>query len=398
MRPGKKCFARVLPAAAICAGIAMIAAPAAGQHGGHGAHPPMPGTDLVFHAVPLGKPADAAVEIPVKPPSAMAPAKLERSVDIPFVGSAKLLRYLPKAKLTQRVERDETGASPAAALLFISGPTQQYERWLVAGDPDRNRLTSFIATWRFMGVQSKSQRDELLEQFRTELTREPVVRVGTQDRSKWAEFPMKTGSEHVAEEVGATVRVLAFLPDYIVDRKTGKPETESDKRLNPAVLVEIFQGGKTEQRWVFAKYPDFGKAAGSQLPVRVELDCPVEAKNPMPDFAVVTTGGAPPEVWMRDDGEVTVQTWSPGLRVEIPKTQYGFELRAFHGSARMLEEYEPTDERASAALQVEIARPMGESKTVWIGMDQRRTIQVGGEVVSLYFGQKTGGSPKGGHP
>lgn len=383
---------------ALCTGFFAHAGSAAGQHGGHAAHPPMPGTDLVFHAVPLGKPAGAAVEVPVEPPSALAPARLERSVDIPFVGSAKLLRYLPKAKLAQRVERDESGESPPAALLFLSGPTQQYERWLIAGDPDRNRLTSFIATWRFMGVESSSQRDELLAQFRTELTREPMVRVGTEDRTKWAEFPMTTGSEHVAEEIGATVRVLAFLPDYVVDRETGKPESESDRRLNPAVLVEIFHGGKTEQRWVFAKYPDFGKAAGEQLPVRVELDCPVAAKNPMPDFAIVSAGGAPPEIWLRDDGEVTTEKWSPGWRVEIPKTQYGFELREFHGSARMIEAYEPTDERASAALEVQVSRPMGETKTVWIGMDQRRTISVGGERVSLYFGQKTGGTESKGHP
>lgn len=66
----------------------------------------------------------------------------------------------------------------------MDSPSQSSRAWLVANSLDRNRLTSLVAGWRYVAVNDEKDRDELFQEFETELTRPPLLLLEPNDRSK----------------------------------------------------------------------------------------------------------------------------------------------------------------------------------------------------------------------
>ncbi|MFH0981946.1 MAG: hypothetical protein V2A79_10435 [Planctomycetota bacterium] len=122
----------------------------------HGFHPPTPGQEyyVQFRGEVRGVPS--VTEAVVQMPSPAAAAELDQAVEVPASAApVRLKRYLPQARLEQDVLPAEEGPGAPAVELAITGPAQSFRRWLIAGDPDRNRLVSFIGTWRYMVVEKR---------------------------------------------------------------------------------------------------------------------------------------------------------------------------------------------------------------------------------------------------
>jgi len=59
------------------------------------------------------------------------------------------------------------------------------------------------------------------------------------------------------EKSGCTVRLLRFVPDFMIDMATHEVSSRSDKPENPALNVVLLKGKDTLfSHWVFLKYPD----------------------------------------------------------------------------------------------------------------------------------------------
>jgi len=366
---------------------------------GHGAHPPMP-DQRYFVQCRLNAPGEPKiVEAAVELASPVVAAELTQTVELPAPGSPlRLTRYLPNAKREQRVHPVEGGKGKPAVELSIVGPTQSFRRWLVADEMERNRLISLIGTWRYMSVADRSQRDELFEQFRSERTRKPKLRIGRADGSAARGLDALPGDARHLEDLGCTVRVVEFLPHFAMNGTTSKPANQSDKRLNPAVRVEIEAGGQKEIRWVFAKFPGFKMHEGEALPFLTTLDCPVETQSTVPDFVLVTVNRRAHEAWVRFQGKVESKPLVLDEKSKVGTSQYTFHLARFVASGRLVEAYVPNEGRGGApVLRLETTDASGKLTAFWLALNQERVVSTAAGSMTVVFGSRRAAS-KGAHP
>jgi hypothetical protein len=346
----------------------------------------MPGQQYRIHCrLPGG--ADApTVEAPLEMPTAGLAARLDQKIELPDLPALRVTQYLPQAKLEQEVipSTDTQHARPAI-LLAIEGPKQSFDRWLVAGDDERNRLTSFIGTWRYMAVADPAQRDELFALFKNELTRQPTLRITRTTDQKTASAPATLGSTTELGDLDCRVRVERFVPDFAFEKDTGKVVAQSDKRVNPAALVVLEHNGQRETRWVFAKFPDFKMTEQESLPFQVALDCPTESEHPTPDFAVVTTARKSHEAWTRHEGKTTAQPLDADTRVEVAGTNYKFFIKKFIPAGQLRERYVEVSRRGVPAIKIESTDAAGAPLEVWIPLGKRRSLSTSQGPIAVSF-------------
>ncbi len=90
------------------------------------------------------------------------------------------------------------------------------------------------------------------------------------------EYPVRIGTEVVVEVppgqggpdgAAATYRlkVLVYIPDFVMDPVTKRVESRSSRPNNPAIGVSISGPGGDSERWLFARYPA-GMHKGGDLP------------------------------------------------------------------------------------------------------------------------------------
>ena len=353
------------------------------QPSGHGVHPPRPDTQLFVTLQapevqpPIGK------DVPLQLRSPFRAEALQQTIELPeSLGALRAVQYLPAAQLEQSVAPGESAPGPGAIELAVEGPTQSFRRWLLADDPERNRLMSYIASWRYMTVADETQRNALFTQFETEFTRSPTLRVAALSGSTWREFVAEEGKAYVDDELGCTVSVKRFFPDYAIDPSTLSPSNQSQRRRNPAVLVEIQQRGTVEDRWVFSKFPEFSHAGGARLPVRIILDCAMETEGATPDFAMVTIGKSTHEVWTRTAGKATSTDLTKDHPVVVPGSSYVFRLTGFVPNARIVESYRPADKgKGRPAVEFEVSSGQSPPGRWWLELGQTRRLPTPGGAV-----------------
>jgi hypothetical protein len=369
-------------------GVLLISGVALAQTSEHHAHPPMPDQRYSLHCRLDGGAEPAVVDVSLNIPTAVAPAELDQPVSVPSLERPLLVkRYLPRARLEQEVVADEGSGARPGVLLSIDGPTQSYQRWLLAGDAKRNRLISLVGTWRYQSVANQNERNELFRQFEEELTRAPVLRVSRLDGSDLRILPAGPGTDQDLEDLKCSVRVLSFYPHFTMDKETAKPANRSDKRVNPAALVEIEHQGRKEQRWLFAKFPDFKATKRENLPYRVTLDCPLEPTGTTPDFVLVLIGGDVHEVWTRFRGAIREQQIVVGEQVSVPGSQYSFRIARFIPSGRLVEQYRPAEGKGGVpALLIDTAGVARSQGLVWLQMGDKRVIDTEAGSLELWFG------------
>lgn len=382
---------------ACCLLITFVPADARAQDSLHGFHPIMPGQRLYFRCWSASATPLELKEVPLSLSSVSMPSKLKQRVEFPDPWPAvQLVEFLPAAVLKQDVVADADGTGRAAVELTIAGPKQSTQRWLIVDDPARNRLTSLIATWRLMAVTGATERNELLRQFREELTREPKLRVKNARTGIIRETAVQAGAVQALDDLGCSFVVKRFYPHFARDHDAAEPVNLSEKRVNPAALVEIRQGDVSEQRWVFAKFPSFRRNEGEQLPFDVKLDCPVQSSRALPDFALVAVDRDKVEVWTRHDGSTHVRAVSVGDSIEIPGSNYVFRIARFEPSGRLVEVYEPAP-KGVPALAVTFPSGDGTKTTTWLVLGKYRTVETPAGPLTVGFDQTPPGG-SGRHP
>jgi hypothetical protein len=389
-----KYFARNLA----CLFMIACGADANGQHTGHGAHPPMPDARFCARVRAINAVSSDSSNVALELRSVSVAAELNQPIVVPeSQASFRVVQYLPSTELEQTVAADESGQASPAIELAVEGPTQSMRRWLVADDPERNRLISYIATWRFMAVKDAARRDALLEQFRTELTRVPAIRIASSDRENWHGLPLDVGRTQDVPELGCAVTVRQFVPDYATDRTTLTASSKSERMKNPAALVDIEHQGIKEAKWVFAKFPGFSEA-DRQLPFRVILDSPIETDGRVPDIAVVAVGNSHHETWIRKDGETTSTPLCINSQQAIPGSQYALRIVQHVTSARLVETYRPVSHgKGRPAIEIEYPDEKGNAARAWLGMGHSRRLATQGGAIVVGLDDCTS-TPSKGHP
>jgi hypothetical protein len=335
------------------------------------------------------------IEVPVKLAMPMVPAELDQTVKLPSpLKPIQLTHYLPRAKLEQNVVPGTGPDVRPAVRLVITGPKQDYDLWLIADDPQRNRLISLIGTWRYMAVANPQERDELYRQFEEEFTRVPTLQIGPADGDHRHEVPATVGTVRELSDLHCVVTVQEFFPHFSYNRETNKPMNRSDKRINPAALIVLTSGDKKEERWVFSRFPQFETSAGESLPLKVTLECPTAKKSPTPDYAVVTVGGRSNEIWERYDGKTTAHPIALDTPIDVSASQYTFRLANFIPAGRLTEKYRPHDGTGGVtALQIASTDAAGKAATTWLEAGKQQSLSTEGGRVVVWFGPRQPTAP-----
>jgi hypothetical protein len=337
------------------------------------------------------------VETPLRIASPSMPAKPDQTIKLPEpFAPLQVQQYLPQAQLEQRVVRAESAEGKPAIRLSIEGPTQSHQRWLIAGDAQRNSLTSLIGTWRYMVVDNHEQRDELLRQFKGELRRDPRLLISKPGGEPAAELPAIEGRTMDVAGLGATVKVLRFEPNFALERESGKAMNRSDERINPAALVAVEIDGKKSEHWIFARYPDFTMKGAAAPQVRIVLDCPIESERPVPAFAIVTVGHEDHELWQRH-GKVTAGPLNVDEKHGIPDSKYQFRISEYVPTGRLVEVYHRSTRGGVPALELSMTDASGGLQSIWLEAGKQRVVWTAHGAVTLGFGPQVTGSG-GGHP
>lgn len=388
-----------VPLAALAALIIVFPIPAHATPpgAGHGFHVPMPDQELFVECRTGTGDEVRSAETVLKLGSTMSPADLDQQIALPApYAPVRVRQYLAQAARDQQVEPADDGAS--AILLAIEGKKQSFERWLVAGDLERNRLTSMVGTWRYMVAASKAERDELYTQFERERNRPPRLIVTSEGTDGSVEMDAEVGKTQFFDALNCSVKVLEFFPHFGYEEKTKKPINRSDAKENPAALVEIRRGDDKEERWVFARFPDYNADSGPLESIGVRLDCPIETKDPAPDFVLITVEGKQHEVWTRHDGAITSKPLEAGAQVQIPESNYVFSIRRFVPAGKLIETYQTTDqkERAVTAVRVDVKTPGDAYAPVWVELGKVRMVPTQAGPVTVMFGSRPAGAKGGG--
>ncbi len=378
--------------------VSLLARPTIAQHSNHGAHPMMPDQKLFVACKLMNSENVAPTHVEIELPNHDIPVTFSQKIALPWLSDAlELTNYLPLAQLDQTVVEADGDGQPAI-YLSIDGPSQSYQRWLMANDMARNRLVSFIGTWRFMAVDSPSERDLLWEQFRTEHSREPSIYVSGPDGLPRETVLATVGNKKQLKAFGITIEVKAFYPHFAMDKDAKSPKNESDKRINPAVLVKITAGDKQESRWVFSKFPDYMSQSTDRLPIEIKLDCPVQTKSQAPDFVIVTTGDKRHEVWSRYLTKVDQQTLKKDQAVAIAGSSYRFHIGQAFSRGKLVERYVSSDKSGAVpALCFATKLMIGHSSPLWLALNERRVVDTKAGPMSITFMTSSAMPPTGGH-
>jgi hypothetical protein len=362
-------------------------------------HHPQVSSQSLYFTCHVNEGAESkAVESKLNLPSMMLAGDLDQVVELPPpLPPIRLVRYLPLARFQQDVEPDPEKKAEPAIQISIDGPKLSYQRWLVAGDPSRNRMSSLIGTWRYVQAADQEHRNELFEEFQNELDRDPRLIVSRPDGQDRCELSVREGDVHQLDELGCTIRVLSFYPYYTRDNMTKQPINLSDKRMNPAVHLEIERGDVKEDRWAFTLFPDYDHDDAKRLPYKIIFDCPVENKrDSTPQFTLVTVGRSEHEIWVRHGEETRFDSLALNQKIKIESSQYTFHACRFVSSGKLVESYSPTDERKEAvtAMKIETFGAEGEQISEWLVLGEEKQIRIRNGTISVSFGSRMSGTPE----
>lgn len=130
-----------------------------------------------------------------------------------------------------------------------------------------------------------------------------------------AQIPVKIGTESDIVDTGYKIKILRYLPDFVMDTATKLAVSRSSKPNNPALEVELKdKDGKVKTFWVFARFPDMHQ----QIDVNFKFVYNWAMRTPKDFISKVTI--------LKDSKEIT----SHDIRVNEP---FGFGGYTFFQSA-----------------------------------------------------------------
>lgn len=148
-----------------------------------------------------------------------------------------IIAVLSVAGCTKEKEEKEEGSRPS--MMKQLGPMQEGGSTEMAQHPTGKVKRRIVVP------------DEVKETWKT-------IKVKVRDKKGGSEKVMEVevGKVIPVEGTPISVKVEAFLPDYVMYEDV--ISSKSNKPVNPAAMVEVFEGGESIARgWVFSRFPSF---------------------------------------------------------------------------------------------------------------------------------------------
>jgi hypothetical protein len=166
--------------------------------------------------------------------------------------------------------------------------------------------------------------------------------------------------------------------------------------LNPAALVVVESGGRSEQHTVFARFPDFaaihGRESGAEALVgELRLDASGLVSRALVTVILGPEGGLHVKLPTEGGGQAAAVPLSVGDRVELGDRGLAVALEKFHARARSEVVVAPTragQEGGNAYVRLE-ASLGGHRESVWLGRGFSEVLRLGSHTLEVAFAQQT---------
>lgn len=124
-------------------------------------------------------------------------------------------------------------------------------------------LDSYRTRVRVKQLPFKIRLDDFNIEWKNQSPNEINVRI--KDKNVKKTLNVEDGALYRIDGTNYSIEILRFVPDLVIDRDKQVTSRSSDPN-NPALLIRIAHDQKTpEDRWVFAKYPDFTMARDDNI-------------------------------------------------------------------------------------------------------------------------------------
>ncbi len=303
----------------------------------------------------------------------------------------EIAEYVPNGSFTTELREGPIGASPGVEVLLTKG-RQQVQHWFIAGDPNSARKDLGPLAVEFRQVASG---DPARSWLHGESIGAASVLVSPADGSEPVRIALP---ERVGEEVPLGPGLVARVRGYFARARIadGKLVEKDSGELNPAVVVELIAGGRTEVHTVFSRYPDFSSVQGGEpaQPAAALVSLEVATRVEKPQLAILlgpderfslqltTESGASPPMPVEVGGSASLAAIGIDLRLErwLPNARAEFGVRPAP----------PGSQSGQRHVRLN-ARMNGTQQSVWLkyGAGPGPAIRLGGGQLQATYGPQT---------
>lgn len=288
-------------------------------------------------SVHIGLEADG-IKFPVKVADDDKPEKLD--VTLPVMGTPieiVLEQYIPDLQwVTSVVEKAGGGV---VAELAVKGPNLDQQFWLDSGDVARQSMSSPIG-----GIKLKRLIDpNTVEKVLKELTEPKVAGMLTiwpADSNSPVGFVARPGRKIAVPNSEYRITVVEYIPHYQIDMKTRKVVSASKEPVNPALKIEIDDGDKTREEWLWSKFPS-SPHQKVKLPFRLEF-ADFDLGSAKGQYVIASAGK---ESWIlsSEDGKTKIEKVVPDKAYAFDNEAYSFSIKSTTANATIKEEWKSGD-------------------------------------------------------
>ncbi|MCR4287006.1 MAG: hypothetical protein NUW09_03215 [Deltaproteobacteria bacterium] len=177
----------------------------------------------------------------------------------------------PAAQLAPAPEQAATGAQAPAGQPMTGAPAAQ-----PAMPSDHPKIDKAADVKAQHGGSKQEKELKLSDEVKVKW-KEVKLDVTDSSAKSPESVTIKVGGSVNIGKNGATLKVVAFVPDYAMS--DNNIVSRSNDLKNPAVLLELLEGGKVVVRgWVFNKFPDFNSFNSAKFKVALVQPAAAEPK------------------------------------------------------------------------------------------------------------------------
>jgi cytochrome c-type biogenesis protein CcsB len=302
----------------------------------------------------------------------------------------RIAEHLPDA--LARVSLREGGPDDAPGVEVIVSDTRRVVRqWLVAGDPETERksLGRFGIELR---VAASTEELAALTEVEAKGPGATLV-VQTDAGGPPVRIPLP---ESVGREIQLGNGLVAEVAQFLLRARMvrGKLVDLANAEVNPAAVVEFRSNGRSEQRILFSRFPDFGSTHRPPGEEPLVQDAKLEGPSALPDPRAIIVLGPEEQLQVqlvspvRSDPPVPLE---PGRAVPLGSFGLSLEVERILPRARAeldVRALAPHESGGRPFVRVEVSSN-GAEESVWLGLGGSEQRTIDGRSIELDYGRET---------
>ncbi|MHC4741487.1 MAG: hypothetical protein ACYS8Z_06235 [Planctomycetota bacterium] len=306
-------------------------------------------------SVHVGLEADG-LSFPVKVANEDKPEKLDAT--LPVMGTPIQIildQYIPDLQWVTSVVKKAGGG--VVAELDVKGPNLDQQFWLDSSDLARQSMSSPIGGIKLKRLpEPKKAEGTLKELIKPKVA--GLLTIWPADSNTPVGFVANPGQRIAVPKSDYKITVVEYVPHYQIDMKTRKVTSASKEPVNPALKVKINDGKKTQEEWLWSKFPS-SPHQKIKLPFRLEFT-DFDLGSTKGQYIIASAGKDKSWMLSRKDGKINIEKIDPEKSYLFTNEAYSFRVKNATANAAIKEEWK---NGAESLLSPAIIATMKKGKT-----------------------------------